>query len=52
MMNFTRLSMPSKDQMKDKVFIAKSIILNGIDYSGETPDNFENLYVKWSPEIK
>jgi hypothetical protein len=38
--------------MKDKAFIAKSIILNGIDYLGEAPEKFENLYVKWNPEVK
>jgi hypothetical protein len=44
--------MPSKEQIKDKIFIAKSIIVNGIDYPGEAPEKFENLYVKWSPEVK
>jgi len=56
MMNFTRTAMPSRDQITNKAFITRSIIDNGIDYKGVpslgSVDIFENLYVKWSPEVK
>lgn len=38
--------------MLNNAFVTRSIIENGIDYSGENPDNFENLYVKWNSEVK